>query len=188
MRRSTRCPRTARSSSGSGPRCAATCASSRAARRRDRLHPRVALPRRRATRRASSPSGAATRSASARSSAKDASEASCAPTSTTAQRRSSPSRPSTGRTRGCGPTPARTSSQTGSPRFCWTGCAATPRTGLGVQAVLVVNPFASRVTDARLSAIEHELSRVADLTVVTTEWHGHATELVTAACRAGTTS
>ena len=55
-----------------------------------------------------------------------------------------------------------------------------------MQAVLVVNPFASRVTDARLAAIEHELSRVVDLTVVTTEWHGHATELVTAACRAGT--
>jgi diacylglycerol kinase family enzyme len=54
-----------------------------------------------------------------------------------------------------------------------------------VRAVLVVNPFASRVTDARLAAVERELSRVVELTVVRTEYHGHAIELVTEASRAG---
>lgn len=54
-----------------------------------------------------------------------------------------------------------------------------------MQAVLVVNPYASRVTDALLAAVERELSRVAELTVVKTERHGHATELVTEACRRG---
>ena len=54
-----------------------------------------------------------------------------------------------------------------------------------MQAVLVVNPFASRVTEARLAAVERELSRVVELTVVKTERHGHATELVIEACRAG---
>jgi diacylglycerol kinase family enzyme len=54
-----------------------------------------------------------------------------------------------------------------------------------VQAVLVVNPYASRVTEARLAAVESELSRVVALTIVKTEYHGHATELVAAACRAG---
>src|SRR6266702_3533451 len=92
--------------------------------------------------------------------------------------------------------PAQTSSPTGSRPSCSTGCAATRAenlagdarqraSSLGVQAVLVVNPFASRVTEARLAAIELELARVARLTVVKTEYHGHATELVTAACRAG---
>ena len=54
-----------------------------------------------------------------------------------------------------------------------------------MQAVLVVNPFASRVTDARLAAVERELSRVVELTIVKTEYHGHAIELVTEASRAG---
>jgi diacylglycerol kinase family enzyme len=54
-----------------------------------------------------------------------------------------------------------------------------------VQAVLVVNPYASRVTEARLAAIERELTRVVELTIVRSEYHGHATELVTAACRDG---
>ncbi len=54
-----------------------------------------------------------------------------------------------------------------------------------MQAVLVVNPYASRVTEARLAAVEQELSRVVELTIVSTEYHGHATELVTAACRRG---
>ena len=53
-----------------------------------------------------------------------------------------------------------------------------------MQAVLVVNPFASRVTDARLAAVERELSRVVELDVVTTEHPRHATELVTAGLRA----
>jgi diacylglycerol kinase family enzyme len=54
-----------------------------------------------------------------------------------------------------------------------------------VRAVLVVNPFASRVTEDGVAAIARELSRGVDLTVVQTGWHGHAIELVTEACRAG---
>ena len=88
----------------------------RAARRRDRLRPGVALPRGRAARRDPSPSGAATRSASASSSGTDASTASCAPTSTTRAPRCSPSRRRTGPTRGCGPARTRTRSPTGSSR------------------------------------------------------------------------
>jgi diacylglycerol kinase family enzyme len=52
-------------------------------------------------------------------------------------------------------------------------------------AVLVVNPYASRVTDARLAAVEAELRRVTDLTLVKTERAGHATEIVRDACRDG---
>jgi diacylglycerol kinase family enzyme len=52
-------------------------------------------------------------------------------------------------------------------------------------AVLVVNPFATRVTEARLGAVEAELRRVAELTVVKTERPRHATELVRDACRGG---
>jgi diacylglycerol kinase family enzyme len=54
-----------------------------------------------------------------------------------------------------------------------------------VQAVLVVNPFASRVSDAGLAAVELALSRVVELTVVKTERPRHATELVAAACQGG---
>lgn len=54
-----------------------------------------------------------------------------------------------------------------------------------VQAVLVVNPFASRVTEARLAAVVRELSRVVELTVVKTEQPQHATQLVSDASRAG---
>jgi diacylglycerol kinase family enzyme len=53
------------------------------------------------------------------------------------------------------------------------------------QAVLVVNPFATRVTEARLGRVEEELARVLRLTVVRTERPGHATELVADACRDG---
>ena len=52
-------------------------------------------------------------------------------------------------------------------------------------AVLVVNPFASRVTDEKLEAVERELARVAQLTVLKTEHPEHATELVSQACRDG---
>ena len=54
-----------------------------------------------------------------------------------------------------------------------------------MQAVLVVNPFASRVTEARLAAVVRELSRVVELTVVKTEQPQHATEIVSDASRAG---
>jgi diacylglycerol kinase family enzyme len=52
-------------------------------------------------------------------------------------------------------------------------------------AVLVVNPYASRVTEAKLAAVEAELGRVTDLTVVKTERAQHATEIVRDACRDG---
>jgi diacylglycerol kinase family enzyme len=52
-------------------------------------------------------------------------------------------------------------------------------------AVLVVNPFATRVTEEKLAAVEAELRRVADLTVVMTERPQHAIELVRDASRGG---
>ena len=52
-------------------------------------------------------------------------------------------------------------------------------------AVLVVNPFATRVTEEKLAAVEAELRRVVDLTVVKTERPMHAAELVGDACRGG---
>jgi diacylglycerol kinase family enzyme len=52
-----------------------------------------------------------------------------------------------------------------------------------VQAVLlIVNPFATRVTPEKLAAVEAELGRVANLTVVHTERPQHATALVRDAC------
>jgi diacylglycerol kinase family enzyme len=53
-------------------------------------------------------------------------------------------------------------------------------------AVLVVNPFATRVTQEKLAAVVAELSRHVDVSVKLTERRGHATELVAEACRAGT--
>jgi diacylglycerol kinase family enzyme len=55
-----------------------------------------------------------------------------------------------------------------------------------VKVALVVNPFATRVSEERLAEVRAELERVADLDVVLTERPGHATELVTGACRGGT--
>jgi len=52
-------------------------------------------------------------------------------------------------------------------------------------AVLVVNPFATRVTEQKLEEVERVLSRVAHLTVVRTERPRHASELVASACRDG---
>ncbi|MHB8470976.1 MAG: diacylglycerol/lipid kinase family protein [Gaiellaceae bacterium] len=49
--------------------------------------------------------------------------------------------------------------------------------------VLIVNPFASRVTPERIAAVEAELRRAGEVRVLTTERTGHATELVTAAGR-----
>jgi diacylglycerol kinase family enzyme len=49
--------------------------------------------------------------------------------------------------------------------------------------VLVVNPFASRVTEEKLAAVERELARVAELTTVRTRHPRHATELVSDAAR-----
>ena len=52
-----------------------------------------------------------------------------------------------------------------------------------MRVALVVNPFASRVSEERLARVRAELERVAELDVVLTERPGHATELVTAASR-----
>jgi diacylglycerol kinase family enzyme len=49
------------------------------------------------------------------------------------------------------------------------------------SVTLIVNPFASRVTQAKLAAVEAELGRVSDVIVLLTERPGHATELVEAA-------
>jgi diacylglycerol kinase family enzyme len=54
-----------------------------------------------------------------------------------------------------------------------------------VNVALVVNPFATRVSEERLADVRAELDGVADLDVVLTERPGHATELVTRACRGG---
>ena len=53
------------------------------------------------------------------------------------------------------------------------------------SAVLVVNPFATRVNDEKLAGVEEALRRVAEVTVVKTEYRRHATELAEAACRDG---
>ena len=50
--------------------------------------------------------------------------------------------------------------------------------------VLVVNPFATRVTEDGIAAVERELSRVAEVSIVRTERPRHATELVSDAGRA----
>jgi diacylglycerol kinase (ATP) len=54
-----------------------------------------------------------------------------------------------------------------------------------MRAALVVNPFATGVSEERLAAVSAELGRVAELEVLLTERPGHATELVTGACRGG---
>src|SRR4051794_18419423 len=56
---------------------------------------------------------------------------------------------------------------------------------MSAPTVLVVNPFATRVTDARLAAVEKELRRTTELKVVETERPRHATELVREACLDG---
>ncbi len=55
-----------------------------------------------------------------------------------------------------------------------------------MKLVLVVNPFATRVSEERLALVREELERAGcELDVVLTERPGHATELVTEAGRAG---
>ncbi len=53
------------------------------------------------------------------------------------------------------------------------------------STVLVVNPFASSVTDVRLDAVRAELETVGELEVSLTERPGHATDLVADACARG---
>ena len=54
-----------------------------------------------------------------------------------------------------------------------------------MRVTLVVNPFATRVSEERLELVREELARVVELEVVLTERPGHATELVTEAGRSG---
>jgi diacylglycerol kinase family enzyme len=54
-----------------------------------------------------------------------------------------------------------------------------------VKVALVVNPFATRVSEEGLADVRAQLNRVAELDVLLTEHPGHATELVTGACRSG---
>ena len=52
-----------------------------------------------------------------------------------------------------------------------------------MKLVLVVNPFATRVSEAAIAAVERELAAAAAVTTVRTERPRHATELVGDACR-----
>ena len=54
-----------------------------------------------------------------------------------------------------------------------------------MRVALVVNPFATRVSEEGLARVREELERVAELDVVLTERPGHASELVREAGRAG---
>ena len=54
-----------------------------------------------------------------------------------------------------------------------------------MRVALVVNPFATRVSEERLAEVRAELERVAEVEAVLTERPEHATELVTNACRGG---
>lgn len=51
-----------------------------------------------------------------------------------------------------------------------------------MKIALIVNPFASRVTDKRLATVEAELARVGELETLRTQHPKHATELVTECC------
>ncbi len=54
-----------------------------------------------------------------------------------------------------------------------------------MRVSLVVNPFATRVKEPQLAEVRAELERVVELDLVLTKHPGHATELVTDACRGG---
>ena len=174
--------RGAGASSGSGLRCARTCASSPSSSTSRPSSCGSGATSRASGGRSSSPSAAATRSASARSSARGASSASCAPTSTTRPRRCSRSRRRTGRTPGCG-----RAADTDELADRFTALLLDGMRGYAtpVKLALVVNPFATRVSEERLAEVRAELERVAELDVFLTERPGHATELVTGACRGG---
>ena len=53
------------------------------------------------------------------------------------------------------------------------------------RVALIVNPFATHVTQAKLEAVQAELERVAEIEVFLTERPRHATELVAAALEGG---
>ena len=50
-----------------------------------------------------------------------------------------------------------------------------------MEVALIVNPYASQVTQERVRAVEAELARAGSVTTVLTERQGHATELATGA-------
>ena len=50
-----------------------------------------------------------------------------------------------------------------------------------MKVVLIVNPYASAVSEARVRAVERELGRVAQVRTLLTERPGHGTELASAA-------
>jgi diacylglycerol kinase family enzyme len=54
-----------------------------------------------------------------------------------------------------------------------------------VSTVLIVNPFASRVTEEKLAAVRDELAQIDELRVMLTERPGHASVLVEEACSGG---
>jgi len=54
-----------------------------------------------------------------------------------------------------------------------------------MNVALVVNPFASRVTQVSLAAVERELAAAGEVQVLLTERPGHATEIVDGLCRDG---
>jgi diacylglycerol kinase family enzyme len=54
-----------------------------------------------------------------------------------------------------------------------------------VKLALIVNPFATRVTDEAIAQVEQALARAAEVTTLRTEHPLHATELVTESCRGG---
>jgi diacylglycerol kinase family enzyme len=54
-----------------------------------------------------------------------------------------------------------------------------------VRAVLIVNPFATAVTQERVAAVEGALGRAADIETIFTARAGHATELAQSACASG---
>ena len=53
------------------------------------------------------------------------------------------------------------------------------------RAVLIVNPYSSRVTPGRVADVEYALSEGAEVVTRPTEAPGHATELAAEAARAG---
>jgi diacylglycerol kinase family enzyme len=52
-----------------------------------------------------------------------------------------------------------------------------------MNVALVANPFATRVTEAKLAEVQRELAHAGEVRVLLTERRGHATELVDEACR-----
>jgi diacylglycerol kinase family enzyme len=53
------------------------------------------------------------------------------------------------------------------------------------RVALIVNPFATHVSEDGIAAVEQELARVAEVELLRTEHPLHATELVTDSCRGG---